>query len=167
MWEQDINIHEVREIRTRTCVYFGCGAINKISDIAKDFKARGLDKVIVMSGKNAYKATGAWAVVEAALKENSIAYINYDGVTPNPTTTAVTEAAAIAKDFGAKAVIAIGGGSPTDAGKSVAILLKYTDKNANIPTQCTMHKLISIARFCGSGQKLTSAPPILAVCEKQ
>ena len=99
MWEQDINIHEVREIRTRTCVYFGCGAINKISDIAKDFKARGLDKVIVMSGKNAYKATGAWAVVEAALKENSIAYINYDGVTPNPTTTAVNEAAAIAKDL--------------------------------------------------------------------
>lgn len=97
MWEQDINIHEVREIRTRTCVYFGCGAITKLATLPNDFKARGLDKVIVMSGKNAYKATGAWAVVEAALKENSIAYINYDGVTPNPTTTAVNEAAAIAK----------------------------------------------------------------------
>ena len=34
-------------------------------------------------------------------------------------------------EFGAKAVIAIGGGSPTDAGKSVAILLKYPDKTAN------------------------------------
>ena len=58
MWEKDININEVREIRTRTCVYFGCGAINKISEIAKDFKSKGLDKVVVMSGKNAYKATG-------------------------------------------------------------------------------------------------------------
>ena len=131
MWEKDIDIHEVREIRTRTCVYFGCGAINKIQDIAKDFKSKGLDKVIVMSGRNAYKATGAWAVVEEALKANGIAYVNYDGVTPNPTTTAVNEAAKIAKDFGAKAVIAIGGGSPTDAGKSVAILLKYPDKTAN------------------------------------
>ena len=131
MWEKDINIHEVREIRTRTCVYFGCGAINKIVDIAKDFKTKGLDRVIVMSGKNAYKATGAWDVVEKALKENGIEYINYDGVTPNPDSKAVNEATQIAKDFGAKAVIAIGGGSPTDAGKSVAILLKYPDKNAN------------------------------------
>lgn len=131
MWEQDIDIHEVREIRTRTTVYFGCGAIYKIKDIAKEFKSKNLDKVIVMSGKNAYKATGAWDVVEKALKDNNINYINYDGVTPNPTTTAVNEAAKIAKDFGAKAVIAIGGGSPTDAGKSVAILLKYPDKTAN------------------------------------
>ncbi len=131
MWEKDINIHEVCEIRTRTCVYFGCGAINKIEDIAKDFKSKGLDRVIVMSGKNAYKATGAWDVVEKALKNNGIEYVNYDGVTPNPTATAVNEAAKIAIDFGAKAVIAIGGGSPTDAGKSVAILLKYPDKTAN------------------------------------
>ena len=60
MWENGINIHEVREIRTRTNVYFGCGAINKIVDIAEDLKSKGLDKVIVMSGKNAYKSTGAW-----------------------------------------------------------------------------------------------------------
>jgi len=131
MWEQDININDVREIRTRTSVYFGCGAINKIQDIAHDFKTKGLDKVIVMSGKNAYKATGAWDVVKKALEINNIDYINYDGVTPNPTTIAVNEAAKLAKDFGAKAVIAIGGGSPTDAGKSVAILLKYPDKTAN------------------------------------
>ena len=131
MWENDINIHEVREIRTRTCVYFGCGAINRINDIAKDFKSKGLNKVIVMSGKNAYKTTGAWDVVEKALKENGIDYVNYDGVTPNPDSKAVNEATALAKDFGAKAVIAIGGGSPTDAGKSVAILLKYPEMNAN------------------------------------
>lgn len=131
MWEKDIDIHEVREIRTRTAVYFGCGAINKINDIAKDFKSKGLNKVIVMTGRNAYKATGAWDVVEKALKANSIEYVNYDGVTPNPTTTAVNEAAKIAKDFCAKAVIAIGGGSPTDAGKSVAILMKYPEKTAN------------------------------------
>ncbi len=131
MWEKDFNINDVQEIRTRTTVYFGCGAIQKINDIAKDFKSKGLDKVIVMSGRNAYKATGAWDVVEKALNEHGISYVNYDKVTPNPTTIAVNEAAAIAKEFGAKAVIAIGGGSPTDAGKSVAILLKYPDKTAN------------------------------------
>jgi alcohol dehydrogenase len=131
MWEKDINIYDIREIRTRTSVYFGCGAINKMSDVAKELKTKGLDKIIVMSGKNAYKATGAWDVVEKALKENCISYINYDSVTPNPDSLAVNEATKLAKDFGAKAVIAIGGGSPIDAGKSVAILLKYPDKTAN------------------------------------
>lgn len=130
MWEKDINIHEVREIRTRTNVYFGVGAIQKIYDIAKDIKSKGIDKVIVMSGKNAYKATGAWDVVEKALKENEIGYVNYDQVTPNPTTVHVNDAVKLAKDFGAKAVLAIGGGSPTDAGKSVAILLEYPNNTA-------------------------------------
>lgn len=130
MWTDDININEVKEIRTRTTVYFGVGAIQKINDIAQIIKGRGIDKVIVMSGRNAYKATGAWDVVEKALKSHGIEYINFDKVTPNPTTVHVNEAAQMARDFGAKAVIAIGGGSPTDAGKSVAILLEYPDKKA-------------------------------------
>lgn len=131
MWEKDININEVREIRTRTSVFFGVGAIKKIDDVARDLKSKGIDKVIVMSGRNAYKATGAWDYVEKALKDNNIGYVNFDQVTPNPTTHHVNDAAKIAREFGAKAVIAIGGGSPTDAGKSVAILLEYPDKNAN------------------------------------
>ena len=130
-WEKDMNFNEVKEIRTRTTVYFGCGAIKKIEDIAKLYSSRGIDKVIVMSGKNAYKSTGAWDVVEKALKNNNIGYVNYDKVTPNPTTDAIDEAAKMARDFGAKAVITIGGGSPTDAGKSVAILLKYPDQTGS------------------------------------
>lgn len=128
MW--DIDINDVKEIRTRTTVYFGVGAIKKINEIARILKEKGIDKVIVMSGKNAYKATGAWDYVEKALNDNAIGYINYAEVTPNPTTEHVNAAAKIAKDFGAKAVIAIGGGSPTDAGKSVAILLEYPEKTA-------------------------------------
>ena len=130
-WEKDININEVKEIRTRTCVYFGCGAIQKINDIAKLYSSRGIDKVVVMSGRNAYKSTGAWDVVEKALKDNNIGYINYDKVTPNPTTDAIDEATKMAREFGAKAVITIGGGSPTDAGKSVAILLKYPNETGS------------------------------------
>src|SRR5574344_1689814 len=130
MWEQDFNINEGKEIRTRTLLYFGCGAIKKIADIAKDLKSKGVNKVIVLSGRHAYKSTGAWDYVEHALKDNNIEYINYDKVTPNPTTAAIDEATKMGKDFGAQAVITIGGGSPTDAGKSTAILLKYPDKTA-------------------------------------
>lgn len=131
MWQEDIDVNQIYEIRTRTTVYFGCGAIAKIDDISKELKAKGINKVIVMSGKNAYKVTGAWDIVETAFKQNGVEYINYDGVTPNPTTHSVDEATKIAKDFGAQAVLAIGGGSPIDAGKSVAILAKYPDKTAS------------------------------------
>ena len=105
MWEKDININEVKEIRTRTTVYFGVGAIKKIDDIAKVLKEKGIDKVIVMSGRNAYKATGAWDYVEKALKDNEIGYVNYAEVTPNPTTHHVNDAAKLAKDFGAKQLL--------------------------------------------------------------
>lgn len=156
MWEKDININEIREIRTRTNVYFGVGAIQKINDIAKDLKSKGINKVIVMSGRNAYKTTGAWDIVEKALKENSIGYVNFDQVTPNPTTHHVNDAFKMAKDFGAQAVIAIGGGSPTDAGKSVAILLEYPERTAEeiydftfVPTKAA--PIISINLTHGTG----------------
>ena len=157
MWEKDIDINQVREIRTRTLVYFGCGAIEKIEDIARDLKSKGIDKLIVMSGRNAYKSTGAWDYVEKALKNNGIGYINYDKVTPNPTTKAIDEATAMAREFGAKAVITIGGGSPTDAGYSVAILLKNDGKNASdiyefkfTPTEAAPIVAINLTHGTGS-----------------
>ncbi len=130
MWEKDININEVKEIRSRTLVYFGVGAIAKIADIAKDMKAKGLDKVLVVTGKGAYKKTGAWDYVLKAFDANGITFVHYDGVTPNPDTHQVNAAAKMANDFGAKAVLAIGGGSAIDAGKSAAVLMEYKDKTA-------------------------------------
>lgn len=130
MWEKDININEIKEIRARSIVYFGVGAIVKIGDIAKDLKTRGINSVIVVTGRGAYKKTGAWDHVKKAFEDNSIKYINYDKVTPNPTTHQVDEATKLAVDFGAQAVVAIGGGSAIDAGKSVAILMKYKNRTA-------------------------------------
>ena len=123
MWIKDVDINQVVELRVKPNVYFGVGAINKMDDIAKDMKSKGLDKVIVVSGKNAYKSSGAWDVIEKAFKNNGILYTNYAEVTPNPTVDAVDAATKQGKEFGAKAVMGIGGGSPIDAAKSVAILL--------------------------------------------
>ncbi len=128
MWEKDVNINDVKEILTKSKVYFGIGAIKKIDEISAALKENGVDKVIVISGKGAYKITGAWDYVEEALKKHNIGYINYAKVTPNPTTDGIDEATALAKEFGAKAVIAIGGGSAIDTGKSVAILMEYPDE---------------------------------------
>lgn len=123
MWKSDVDINKVVELRVKPNVYFGFGAINKMEDIAKDLKLKGIDKVLVVSGRNAYKSSGAWDVIEKALKNHGISYTNYAEVTPNPTADAVDAAAKQGKDFGAKAVMGIGGGSPIDTAKSVAIIL--------------------------------------------
>lgn len=123
MWKNDVDINQVSELRLKPNVYFGFGAINKMEDIAKDMKSKGINKIVVISGRNAYKSSGAWAVIEKALQNNGIEYVNYAEVTPNPTADAVDAAAKLGKEFGAQAVMGIGGGSPIDTSKSVAIIL--------------------------------------------
>ncbi|GAP15941.1 alcohol dehydrogenase, class IV [Longilinea arvoryzae] len=129
MWENEIDIHEVREIRCKTTLYLGVGAIHKFEDICADLKKRGIDRVIVVASKSAYIKCGAWDVMKPAFEKSQIAYTIYNGVTPNPDNRQVDEAAAMARQFGAQAVIGVGGGSPIDAGKSVAVLLKYPQHN--------------------------------------
>ncbi len=129
MWEDKISINEVFELRCRTKCYFGVGAIKKIDDIADALKKMGVKKVLIMSGRAAYKVTGAWDHTKKALEDNDIKYALYDKVTPNPTTASVDEAVAFCRD--ADAVIGIGGGSPIDAAKSAAIMLRYPGKTCS------------------------------------
>jgi len=128
-WEKKIDINNVSTIICGSKVFLGVGAIEKIDFIAEQLKARGIDSIIAMTGKAAYAKTGAWQYVTTALEKHGISYTLYNKVQPNPETHQVDEAVKIAREAGAKAVIAIGGGSPIDAGKSAAILLEYPDKN--------------------------------------
>lgn len=129
MWEDSINISEIREIRSRTTVYLGIGAIGRINDIAEQLRGMSKKRILIVTGKNSYRSSGAWEHIENALKLSNIEYVLYDGITPNPVTSQVDEAAVMGREFGAGAVLGIGGGSPIDAAKSAAILLEYTDKS--------------------------------------
>ncbi len=123
MWDDDIDVRQVKEIRAATTCYLGAGAVEKLKDIAAALKARGVNRVLCVTGGNAYKATGAWTHVQEACSAQGIGITLYNKVTPNPTTEAIDEAAALGAEAGAQAVIAVGGGSPIDAGKSAAVLL--------------------------------------------
>ena len=127
-WEQKIDVNNVSTIICGSRVFLGVGAIKKMDFIAEQLKLRGVDSVIAVTGKGAYAQTGAWDYVTKALDQQGIRYALYNKVQPNPETQQVDEAVKIAREAGAKAVIAIGGGSPIDAGKSAAILLEYPDK---------------------------------------
>ncbi|MDY2793845.1 MAG: iron-containing alcohol dehydrogenase [Peptostreptococcus porci] len=128
MWEKDININEIKEIRAKSTAYLGVGAIEKFNDIAAELSSKGFNKVVILTGRAAYKKTGAWEVVEKALKDNNIEYALYDKISPNPEHKDVDEACELGKSIGANCVIGIGGGSPIDAAKSVSILLEYPEK---------------------------------------
>ncbi len=130
MWETKVNPNKIFELRCKNTTYFGAGSIHKIKDILENLKINGIDNVILITGKGSYKTSGAWDVVKPALDELDLKYSLYDKVGPNPTVDMIDEAAKIGRESGAKAVIGIGGGSPIDTAKSVAVLLKYTDKNA-------------------------------------
>ena len=130
MFQNSLNIHEVTEIRLKTLVYFGCGAIRKIGEISAALENRGIGRILVVTGHGAYKKTGAWDHVVPALAAHKIQYVLYDKVTPNPTTAQIDEAVALAKTIQAQAVLCIGGGSAIDAGKSAAILLSNPQYNA-------------------------------------
>lgn len=128
MFEKYLDINTIQEIRARSLVYFGCGAIQKMNDIAAALKSRGISKVMLVTSKNAYRGSGAWEPTVEALAQNGIEYVHFNGVIPNPTTENIDEAVKMGLDFGARAVIGIGGGSPIDVAKSVAILLEYPNE---------------------------------------
>ncbi|MDO5552325.1 MAG: iron-containing alcohol dehydrogenase [Planctomycetia bacterium] len=128
MFDKYMNIDSVTTIRGRALVHFGFGAIEKMADIAKELKDKGITRILVVSTPTAYKVSGAWTPVEKALSAAGIQWSLYDRVTPNPETVAIDEATQQGRAFGAQAVLGIGGGSPIDTAKSVAILLEYPDK---------------------------------------
>lgn len=130
MWDNNIDINEIKEIRTRSTTYLGVGAIAKIHDIAGILAGRGIRTVLCVTGGHSYRLTGAWAQVEAAFATNGITPVLYDKITPNPTTDCIDAAASLGAKAGAQAVLAIGGGSPIDAGKSAAILLANPGRTA-------------------------------------
>lgn len=130
MWEESIDINRITEIRVKTTAFLGVGAIRKMAFIAQELASRGVKNVLCVTGGKSYKTTGAFAEVEKACKDNGIAITLYDKVTPNPTTVSIDEAAALGIKNNCTAVIAIGGGSPLDAGKSAALILANPDHNA-------------------------------------
>lgn len=68
MWESKMAINEIREIRSKTTVYLGVGAIEKIYDIASNLKNMNIDKVLIVTGRGAYKKLGLGSMLKKLWK---------------------------------------------------------------------------------------------------
>ena len=76
---------------------------------------------LIVTGGNSAKRCGALDDVLKALEMHGIKHSIYDAVKPNPTIECVIEGGRFASQEGCDFVIGIGGGSPLDAAKVIAI----------------------------------------------
>jgi len=101
-----------------TRVFFGQNCVEKNKN---EFKRFGKSALIV-TGHRSASVSGALADVVCVLKDLAIKFEVYNGILPNPDIENVREATGHAKRMKADMIIGIGGGSPMDAAKSVAML---------------------------------------------
>ncbi|API89736.1 lactaldehyde reductase [Marinilactibacillus sp. 15R] len=98
--------------------YFGKGAIQ---DITSEIQKRGFQNIAVITDKGLVDH-GLVSKVTDLLDEQVISYTVFDQVVPNPTVNNVKNGVEFVKEVNADCIIAIGGGSPIDTAKAIAII---------------------------------------------
>jgi alcohol dehydrogenase class IV len=99
-------------------IRFGFGALDELAAAAAGL---GLRRPLLVTDKGV-SACGIAALVMRASGHKAVLY---DGTPANPTEGAVLEALALYRAEGCDGVIAVGGGSPIDLGKGVALLADH------------------------------------------
>ncbi len=134
-----------------------CGenCVVKNADIFSGFGKRCL---IVTGGSSAEKC-GALGDVKTALENCGIEYRVFSKITANPLVSSAIEGGRCAREFGADFIIGIGGGSPLDASKAVAICAENPQfdidglYNRKIPAKAL--PLVLVGTTAGTGSEVT------------
>lgn len=114
-------------------------------------------KALIVTGKQSAKKNGAYKDVVKALDDRGISHSLFDEITENPPYEQVARGAAVGHDC--DFVIGIGGGSPIDAAKGIALAIKNPDKpifDLLYRTKAsTALPLVAIATTGGTGTETT------------
>ncbi len=126
-------------------------------------------KALIITGKNSAKVSGALADVEAVLAKSEIEYQVFDGIENNPSIDNISVATEFGRKFHPEFVIGIGGGSPLDAAKAVAILITNQvsfDQLLSGDYQSLPLPIITVPTTAGTGSEVTQYS-VLTIPEKQ
>lgn len=98
-----------------TEVRFGAGSIALLPELTADLKA---SKPLIVTGSASARRTGLLDTLLKLLPTASV----FEGVEENPSNTTCDAGAATCREQGCDLIIAVGGGSPLDAAKAIAML---------------------------------------------
>jgi alcohol dehydrogenase class IV len=99
-------------------IVFGDNTLELVARYAPNLGAR---RVFLVTDPGVI-AAGWTARVERALQAASLAYVVFDGVTPNPKDHEVMAGAEAYRRAGCDVIVAVGGGSPMDCAKGIGIV---------------------------------------------
>jgi alcohol dehydrogenase class IV len=111
--------NRIDQFRIPTRVMFGRGVALQVAEPLKQVAAK---RVLIVTDPGVVKV-GLVAPIEEKLREAGIAYEIYDGVVPDPTVDDVTRCFQRARETGADALVAVGGGSSIDTAKMAGVLM--------------------------------------------
>ena len=119
------------------------------------FGRRGL----IVCGRNSARLSGALDDLRTAFDRAGIAYSIFDRVEENPSVETCQTGGAEARDFRAEFVIGIGGGSPLDAAKAIAVYAANPDLDGteifNLDFKNPPLPIYAIGTTAGTGSEVT------------
>lgn len=158
------------EYHCQTNIMMGTDQTKEIGSIAEDLLLPGA-KVMIVTDSGVRNA-GLVQPIEAYLQEVGYSVFVFDQVSPNPRDNECLAGAELFRKEQASAVIAIGGGSPMDTAKAIALL----GPNGGIPEDyisgkkayANLSPLICIPTTAGTGSEVTRSSVItLAASHKK
>ncbi len=99
-------------------IFFGRESMNNLNKIFR----KDVRKVLIITGKQGAKISGALDELKKILDKNSVEYEIFDEIKQNPDTMTIDRGGEIVKKSNPDYIIAVGGGSVMDAAKGVAII---------------------------------------------
>lgn len=112
-------------------------------------------RALIVTGKSSAK-NGSLTDIATALNANGQEHTVFDEVPNNPTVQSVRKGAALARSFGADFIIAVGGGSPMDAAKAIAMLARQEAENVFTHSiGADVLPMVHIPTTAGTGSEVT------------
>lgn len=137
-----------------TDIYFGEDVILKNKEL---FSSIGR-KALIVTGRSSAKKNGSYDDVKKALSEVNVDYVLFDEVEENPSLETVEKGSHIGKVNNLDFVIGIGGGSPMDAAKAIAVFIKNPEINKeNIFSSGKLDSIpvVAVPTTAGTGSEVT------------